>query len=250
MQRFWELNREELRVLAPSALAVLPVGATEQHGPHLATGMDFLTVERIAVEAAARASGLAPVVVAPVLAFGSSHHHLPFGATLSLRTETYYRVLMDLLESFVTCGFSRIFILNGHGGNQELAELAARDLVLKHRVRAAAGSYWHIAWDRLIELGAADGRLLPGHAGAFETSLLLSLRPELVSSGRPSRILDALPAPRQRAPFREESHDAWIRMDGFTDSPANASAERGRIWFDAIAESVAAAFRSFAPAGE
>jgi hypothetical protein len=76
------------------------------------------------------------------------------------------------------------------------------------------------------------------------------LRPELVSSGRPSRILDALPAPRQRAPFREESHDAWIRMDGFTDSPANASAERGRIWFDAIAESVAAAFRSFAPAGE
>jgi creatinine amidohydrolase len=248
MLRFSELNRDELREIAPRALAVLPIGATEQHGPHLATGMDFLTVEQIAWAAAGRAPANPPIAVAPVLPFGSSHHHFPFGATLSLQTETYYRVLFDLLESFVTCGFTRIFVLNGHGGNQELAELAVRDLVLKHRVRAAAGSYWNIAWDRLIEAGAGDGRLLPGHAGSFETSLMLGLRPELVAPNPPSRPAETAVAPRGRAPFREERHDGWVSMDGFTDSPATARADAGRIWFDAIAGAVADAFTSFAAA--
>lgn len=248
MLRFSELNREELRSIAPRALAVLPIGATEQHGPHLATGMDFLTVEQIAVAAATRAPANPPIVVAPVLPFGSSHHHFPFGATLSLQTETYYRVLVDLLESFVTCGFTRMFVLNGHGGNQELAELAVRDLVLKHRVRAAAGSYWNIAWDQLIAAGAGDTQLLPGHAGSFETSLMLANRPELVVSDPPSRPAEEFAAPRLRAPFREERHDGWVAMDGFTDSPAAARAEAGRVWFDAIAGAVADAFTRFASA--
>jgi creatinine amidohydrolase len=248
MQRFAEMNRAELRAAAPGGLAVLPIGATEQHGPHLATGMDFLTVERIAAEAAARAAVDVSIVVAPVLPFGSSHHHFPFGATLSLQTETYYRVLMDLLDSFVTCGFSRIFVLNGHGGNHELAELAVRDLVLKHRVRAAAGSYWHIAWDRLIEAGAASGRLLPGHAGSFETSLMLSMRSDLVAKDLPARAGELPAGPRQRSPFREEQHDAWIRMDGFTDSPATADAVAGKVWFEVIVKAVAEVFTQFATA--
>ena len=61
------------------------------------------------------------------LPFGSSHHHFIFGATLSLSTETYYRVLCELIESLITDGFKRIFLVNGHGGNHELAELAARE---------------------------------------------------------------------------------------------------------------------------
>src|SRR6187455_1240471 len=145
MPLFAELNREQLRALAPDALALLPIGATEQHGPHLATGMDFLTIESIATEAARRAT--VPVVVTPVLPFGSSHHHFVFGATLSLSTETYYHVLYELLESLVTDGFTRIFVVNGHGGNHELAQLATRDVALRHPVRAAAGSYWTVAWD-------------------------------------------------------------------------------------------------------
>src|ERR1700741_20324 len=169
MPLFAELNREQLRSLAPDALALLPIGATEQHGPHLATGMDFLTIESIALEAARMAE--VPVVVAPTLPFGSSHHHFVFGATLSLSTETYYRVLYELCESLVTDGFQRIFLLNGHGGNHELAELAVRDIVLRHPVRAAAGSYWRIAGD---ELRAVSERF-PGHAGEFETSLMLAL---------------------------------------------------------------------------
>jgi len=235
MPLFAELNREQLRALAPDALALLPIGATEQHGPHLATGMDFLTIESIANEAARQAT--VPVVIAPTLPFGSSHHHFVFGATLSLSTETYYRVLYELCESLVTDGFKRIFLLNGHGGNHELAELAVRDIVLKHPVRAAAGSYWRIAGEDLR--GAVDR--FPGHAGEFETSLMLALRPHLVAAEPPARDTPA----HVPLPYRVESHGWWKETDGFTDSPAKAAAARGRQYFDIVAASVARALTVF-----
>jgi creatinine amidohydrolase len=235
MPLFAELNREQLRALAPDALALLPIGATEQHGPHLATGMDFLTIESIAAEAARQAT--VPVVIAPTLPFGSSHHHFVFGATLSLSTETYYRVLYELCESLVTDGFKRIFLLNGHGGNHELAELAVRDIVLKHPVRAAAGSYWRIAGE---DLRAAVDRF-PGHAGEFETSLMLALRPDLVAPEPPARDTPAHVA----LPYRVESHGWWKDTDGFTDSPAKADAARGKQYFDIVTASVARALVSF-----
>src|SRR5207244_8573355 len=81
MKLFAEMNREQLREAALDALAVLPIGATEQHGPHLPTGTDYFAVETLAREAAATASNQIPVVVTPALPFGSSHHHFIFGAT-------------------------------------------------------------------------------------------------------------------------------------------------------------------------
>jgi creatinine amidohydrolase len=176
-------------------------------------------------------------VIAPTLPFGSSHHHFVFGATLSLSTETYYRVLYELCESLVTDGFKRIFLLNGHGGNHELAELAVRDIVLKHPVRAAAGSYWRIAGEDLR--GAFDR--FPGHAGEFETSLMLALRPHLVAAEPPARDTPVhIPLP-----YRVESHGWWEETDGFTDSPAKADAARGRQYFEIVAASVAKTLTAF-----
>src|SRR5688572_18575176 len=109
MKLFADMTREQLRTAAPQSLAVLPIGATEQHGPHLPTGTDLFAVEAIARAAAAIASARMPVIVAPSLPFGSSEHHFVFGATLSLSTETYYRVLRDLLSSLARDGFTRIF---------------------------------------------------------------------------------------------------------------------------------------------
>ncbi len=246
MKLFAELNREQIRAAAQDSLVVLPIGATEQHGPHLATGMDYFTVESIAREAAAIAGAQIPVVVTPALPFGSSHHHFVFGATLSLSTGTYYRVVYELLESLVTDGFTRIFLLNGHGGNHELAQLAVRDVILKHPVRAAAGSYWNMAWDALVAVEAHRGRNLPGHAGDFETSVMLSLRPELVSADRPHRDPAGDTGPDgNQAPFRDERYGAWKSIDGFTDSPAAADPKRGAIYRDAIAKAVAAAWVTY-----
>jgi creatinine amidohydrolase len=246
IQVFAELNREAMREIAPQALAVLPLGATEQHGPHLPSGTDTLAVESIARDAAEIAARSIPVMLTPALPFGSSAHHLVYGATLSLSTETYYKVLCDLLESLVQDGFSKIFLLNGHGGNHELAQLAARDVALRQPVRIAAGSYWTIAWEALTAAGAHGNRRLPGHAGDFETSVILSLRPELVSERKPHRDDYTSSDPRRpEAAWRHEKHGFWTDIEGFTDSPDQANAARGSEFRKIICGSVANAFLEF-----
>jgi creatinine amidohydrolase len=246
---FAEMTRAELRAVAPDTTLVLPLGATEQHGPHLPSGTDFFAIEHLARAAAERASSEISIVVAPALPYGSSAHHLIFGATLSLKTETYYRVLADLLHSLVTDGFRRIFLLNGHGGNHEIAELAARDAALDLPVRIAAASYWNIAWDAFIACQANRECRLPGHAGIFETSLMLALHPELVATKRPHRddIQDADPR-NLHAPYRHERHGFWKEIDGFSDSPDNGTAEKGLEYWEAAITAVAAAFVEFAKA--
>src|SRR5712691_8251610 len=87
---FAELSRTDLADLAPRSLAIVPLGATEQHGPHLPTGTDFFHAEWVARDAAKRAAGRISLVVTPTLPFGSSEHHFPFGATISLSTTVYY----------------------------------------------------------------------------------------------------------------------------------------------------------------
>lgn len=244
---FAEMTRQELRAIAGETTVVLPLGATEQHGPHLPAGTDFLTVDRLAQAAADRAAPEIAITVAPALPFGSSDHHLIFGATLSLRTETYYRVLNDLLRSLITDGFHRIFLLNGHGGNHELAQLAARDVALELPVRIAAASYWTIAWDALIDQQAHLGCRLPGHAGVFETSMMLAQRPELVASERPHRDGVRDTDPRNfHSPYRHEIHNFWKGIDGYSDSPDQASDEKGRRYWEAVVAAVARTFIEFA----
>lgn len=246
MKLFAELNREQIREASKDSIAVIPLGATEQHGPHLPTGTDYFTVEWLAREAARIASPQVPVVVTPALPFGSSDHHFVFGGTISLSTETYYRVLRDMIGSLVKDGFTRIFLVNGHGGNHELAQLAARDIALQHPVRVGAGSYWGIAWQALIEAEAHRGRGLPGHAGDFETSLMLSLRPDIVPADRPHRDHPEDSNPRGfEAPWRHERHGFWKEIDGFTDSPDNATPEKGVMFRNAAAKSLAEAFVQF-----
>jgi len=246
---FAEMTREELRDVASETMVVLPLGATEQHGPHLPTGTDFLTIEHLARAAAGRAAEEISITVTPALPFGSSDHHLIFGATLSLRTETYYGVLTDLLRSLVTDGFRRIFLLNGHGGNHELAQLAARDVALELPARIAAASYWTIAWDALVEQGAHLGCRLPGHAGIFETSMMLSLRPELVAPKRPHRDYRQDTDPRNfHTAYRHERHNSWKEIDGYSDSPDGGAAERGDRYSEAVVGAVAQAFVEFANA--
>lgn len=243
---FHEHSRTELQRLAADALLVLPVGAIEQHGPHLPVGTDMYAVEYIARTAAAEAAANIPVLVAPTLPYGSSNHHLPFGGTMSLGTETYYRVMVDLAESLITSGFRRIFILNGHGGNNELIQLAARDLALKYPAALAAASYWTIAWDALVAEGAHLPGHLPGHSGAFETSLMLALRSELVQRPLPER-LDAIGGdPRGfYSPYRTELHGAWQQIDGYTDSPARADDQDGKRYLAAAVRAVASALIAF-----
>ncbi|HEX4813001.1 MAG TPA: creatininase family protein, partial [Nonomuraea sp.] len=170
-----DLSSAEIAAVAGSAVLVLPVGAVEQHGATLPVGTDILVSTQIAARAAAGPADV-PVLVAPGLPYGSSHHHLPLAGTLSLRSTTFLAVLADLLASAAATGFRAIVLWNGHGGNDDLIRQAARDAVLEHEIAVAAASYWTVGGDRLRELAHEAGiETVPGHAGAFEAALTLAL---------------------------------------------------------------------------
>ena len=99
---------------AGDRVVILPLGAIEQHGPHLAVSTDTDIVTMVAMAAEEELGDL--VMLCPALSFGSSHHHLSFGATLSLSPALYTQVVVDLVGSLLQNGFRRIVLLNGHGG--------------------------------------------------------------------------------------------------------------------------------------
>jgi creatinine amidohydrolase len=244
---FHELTREELNARTASSIVLLPTGATEQHGPHLPTGTDTYAIEHIVRSAAARTADRVPVLVAPTLPFGCSPHHLQFGGTMSLSSQTYYAIIRDLVESLITAGFNRVLVINGHGGNHELIQLVVRDLALEYPVNLGAASYWQMSMPELLETGSPALGRTPGHAGNFETSLIMALQPDLVIEPRPSRNDDPslIDQVELTSRLRIERHDAWQRFDGYTDSPANASAESGQTYLEAAITGVASAIAAF-----
>lgn len=227
---------------AGGAILVLPTGAIEQHGPHLPVWTDSLISQTLAERAAARLRPEVDVIVAPPLAFGSSDHHLPFGATLSLSTTTLLAALMDLGRSAITSGFQRVYLLNGHGGNDEVIQLAARDLARTCPAHVACGSWWTIAGPGLAAADRVPDHIrLPGHAGAFETAVVQALRPDLVGTADPS---PASPAPHPTR-GRLELHGSWVRANGYTDTPGALTADDGAAIIDVAVAAVVDELRAF-----
>ncbi|MEQ4210088.1 creatininase family protein [Actinopolymorpha sp. B17G11] len=229
--RWAELTRERLSELLPEALVVLPVGAIEQHGRHLATGTDALLATTAAERAVSLAAESAPrkLVLAPTLAFGASDHHLPFGGTLSLRPETLLAILLDLARSVAECGGRRLVLLNGHGGNRGICSAAAAAASVRNPVAVAYTDYWDAAVGAdLAGVGGGDTPL-PGHAGGFETSLVLAVAPELVVDRTERSAVPEIPQVTGLEIHRQAS---WHEQDGYTDQPAHATADRGEVWLD------------------
>lgn len=237
--KFEEHTRQSLKALAPSATVVVPVGSIEQHADHLPVGVDSMMARELALRAAELAQDSMDIVVTPVLPFGYSHHHFPFGGTLSVSSETYISLLCDLGRSLVRDGFSRLVFLNGHGGNAgSLVSVVDRLSYEDHnRAHIAALSYWDLAADTLSDLDLGP---FPGHAGRFETSCALALRPDLVrteSLPTPGSVTRGVPNPPPGVSLRRPG--LWEDGDGRTDDAAGASAELGEQAISRIARTVA-----------
>ncbi|SDT27460.1 creatininase family protein [Microlunatus soli] len=221
-------TRAELTEVLPEALVLLAVGATEQHGPHLPTGTDILLSEAVTESAAERAvrRSTRQLVIAPPLPVGASDHHRRFGGTLSLRPTTMITVLTDLIDSIVAAGGRRLMIINGHGGNIGVCHAAAGAAAAGGDVSIAVLDYW-----RLVEAVPDAPGPVPGHAGWFETSLVLAVRPDLVRD----RKQRAEPVPIE-APSDVDLHSAaaWTAVNGYTDRPELADDATGRRLLEQI----------------
>jgi creatinine amidohydrolase len=223
--RFHELTWPLLRRVDRNATVVLaPIAACEQHGRHLPTFTDTLLVTAVAEGVERRMPD--EVLLLPTLWLGASHHHLPFGATLSVPVETHATILTDLLTPLLDDGYVRALVLNGHGGNIDTMRTALRRLQPRYRDRLlTAASYWELAEPEMA--GLAEGpRKTVGHACEMETSMVLALRPELV---RPDEAADDdfSEDPRLRGLYIAADM-AQTTHQGTHGYPTLATAEKGR----------------------
>jgi creatinine amidohydrolase/Fe(II)-dependent formamide hydrolase-like protein len=160
--------------LKTSDMVIIPLGSTEQHGPHLPLGTDFYEAFGMAKLISARTG----VVVAPVLLVGYSQYHTGFPGTLSLKPETMEQAVFECCEQLTKYGFRRIMFFNYHGGNNVIQEKLI--LRINHETEAVAIAIGH------------GGPIIPQlpelpfdwHAGVSETSMMLFLQPQLVRMDR------------------------------------------------------------------
>ncbi len=242
-----EMSREQLRAVAADTTLVIPVAAVEQHAPDLPVTVDVLACETIARRAATIASATVPVCVAPIEPFGYSPHHRPYPGVFSLRAETLIAVLRDLGESAVHSGFRRIFFLNGHGGNDEIIKIAAREVSNVHECLTGAASYWSLATSGWHAINPDGSLRVPGHAGDFEASIVLALRPDLVDAEHPAphKGTGVAGLPETAVPMFTQRDRSMQRIEGYTDRSPRASAELGRQILDIAEREVARALVQF-----
>ncbi|WP_181691383.1 creatininase family protein [Natronomonas sp. LN261] len=213
---------------AETDLAVLPVGSTEQHGPHAPLGVDSITAEAIASAGAddyADAHGDRPVV-GPTIPVGIAEEHRAFDGTLWVSEDAFRAYVRETITSLASHGFDRIVVVNGHGGNTEaIRELCGR--VSRDSDAYAAGYTWFDA----VEFDSF------GHAGPAETAVIRHLAPELISEDRVAEAADG--AAEQWGEWVAGTNLAYD-SDTFTDSgvvgdPRDGDADLGERLLSAAA---------------
>ncbi|MEM3703476.1 MAG: creatininase family protein [Candidatus Bathyarchaeia archaeon] len=156
-------------------LVIIPIGSTEQHGPHLPLINDAATAFEFAKMAADKAK--AEIIIAPPVVVGVSEHHMPFPGTLTLSPQTLVALIMDICKSLKAHGIKRVAFVNGHGGNTPALTIALRQVKDVLQMKAALINYWELIPDVIKSTIQSD---VWGHACEFETSIALVIYPDKV----------------------------------------------------------------------
>ncbi|WP_102958666.1 creatininase family protein [Mangrovicella endophytica] len=180
-RRYEEMTTQELALAAdslPDAVAVLPIAAIEQHGPHLPLGTDAIIADHMAEAVMALLPEGDAVTFLPTLRIGKSIEHSSFPGTIDYGWQTSTSALIDVGESLAEAGFRRLVIVSAHGGNTPVMDTAALELRRMRAMLCVTASWLRFGYPagRLPETEIATGI----HGGAVETSLMLHFRPDLV----------------------------------------------------------------------
>lgn len=215
-------------------VVILPVGSTEQHGPHLPLDTDAFLVESVCAEVGRRIPE--QTLVLPTVAYGLNRHHIDFPGTIHIEPEVFIAFCLNITKSVAYHGFRKVLVVNGHGSNMPLCDIVARKTVLETDSLCAAVSYISLGV-KAFE-GIRESQVL-AHADEFETSLYLHLAPERVRLDRmvagddvQGRYLSS----DSTANYPVRFSDYWGRWtsQGVHGDPRTATADKGQVLWEAI----------------
>ena len=233
----FEMTRPEVEEAIASGVdtVIITIGSTEQHGLHLPLGTDAIMGEALGQRVA---HALGDTLLAPGMRIGCSEHHMDFAGSLTLSRQTFIGVVGDICRSLARHGFRHIVLLPTHGGN--FAPLAKAVEAIRPElsgVNLIAFTDLMAFMDEIFQTGKAR-KVTPeqagAHAGEFETSIMLYLRPDLVAidKAQPGYVGDQL----RIAPLVFEKGFRAVTANGVLGDPRNASAANGEAYMAAITD--------------
>ena len=255
--RFWAdwstADFERLRASGDAArtTAVLPVAATEQHGPHLPLSVDTVLVNGIVAAALSQLAADLKVLFLPTQAIGLSPEHARYPGTLSLKNETILRLWTDIGESVAASGITKLVLFNAHGGNVSVMDLVARDLRARLDMLVYSVSWFNLP---LLDAQGGDANALFSpqehrfgiHAGDIETSMMLALDPAHVDMAQAQDFASAAHMRSTRYDMLGDGKSArlgWQMQDynpaGAVGNAANATADKGQVMVSAAGRALA-----------
>lgn len=233
-------------------IAVLPIAAIEQHGPHLPVGVDALIAEGMVARCAEALPADAPVTFLPVQQVCKSNEHIAFPGTLTLDWETAVKSWLAIGHSVARAGIRKMAIVTSHGGNVPPMEIVARELRQTHGMAVATTAWGRLAKERVYTY--PEGPMVDIHGGLSETSMMLALHPDLVRMDLAEDFGSAQTALRQGSAklgyHMADANLAWLSHDlnpkGTVGDAASAKAEFGAADIAAQVEGFVALMRDLA----
>jgi creatinine amidohydrolase len=251
--RFWaDLCTRDFAQLDPArTIAVLPVAATEQHGPHLPLSVDTVLADGIVAASLPHLSPELSVLFLPTQAVGLSPEHARFPGTLTLKTETVLRLWTDIGESVAAAGVRKLLLFNSHGGQVSVLDLVARDLRARLNLLVYSCSWFNLPLhdaqgQDLNALFSAEEHRFGIHGGEIETSMMLALAPQRVQMDQARHFASTAQARAQQFPILGNGRSAklgWQTQDyhpaGAVGHAAAATASKGEMLVQAAGRSLA-----------
>ncbi len=220
--------------LTANSILIQPVGATEQHGPHLPFNTDLVIADAVSTELVKRFGDQHDLWLLPALPYSKSNEHAWSAGSVWFGPETFLAMLNDIGRSVATLPCRRLVFLNGHGGNSSLLNVACRELRLHHNLLPFL-AHPAVPPDQGGE-SSADEEGMGIHGGLRETSMMLHLRPDLVDLPSAERRIPESLVDNKHVRFGGTVSFGWMsndwHEDGYIGDPTGATAEAGAVAFD------------------